>query len=162
ERHGARDPARRHGPHLRSVLHHEARGRGDRARPVHQLRDREEARRRHPGRQPGGRWGELHRPAAADPAKVMGEAPTVLLVDDEPRVLDSLEAMLGMDYRILRTERPAEALALLARERVAVIISDQRMPQILGTDLLTKSLEVSPETVRILLTAFTDADALMA
>jgi len=92
----------------------------------------------------------------------MSETATVLLVDDEPRVLDSLEAMLGMDYRILRTERPDDALELLARERVAVIISDQRMPGILGTDLLAKSVEVSPETVRILLTAFTDADALMA
>jgi len=65
----------------------------------------------------------------------MSETATVLLVDDEPRVLDSLEAMLGMDYRILRAERPAEALELLARERIAVIISDQRMPGILGTDL---------------------------
>ena len=91
-----------------------------------------------------------------------GETATVLLVDDEPRVLDSLEAMLGMDYRVLRAERPADALEVLARERVAVVISDQRMPGMLGTDLLARSLEVSPETVRILLTAFTDADALMA
>jgi len=90
------------------------------------------------------------------------EPATILLVDDEPRVLDSLEAMLGMDYRILRTERPAIALELLARERVAVVISDQRMPGMLGTELLSQSLEVSPETVRILLTAFTDAEALMA
>jgi len=92
----------------------------------------------------------------------MNEPTTILLVDDEPRVLDSLEAMLGMDYRILRTERPGEALDLLARDRVAVVISDQRMPGMLGTDLLAKSLEVAPETVRILLTAFTDADALLA
>ena len=92
----------------------------------------------------------------------MSEPATILLVDDEPRVLDSLEAMLGMDYRILRTERAAEALELLAAERVAVVISDQRMPGMLGTDLLSKSLEVAPETVRILLTAFTDADALLA
>ena len=92
----------------------------------------------------------------------MSEPATVLLVDDEPRVLDSLEAMLGMDYRVIRAERPPEALEMLARERIAVIISDQRMPGMLGTELLAQSLEVSPETVRILLTAFTDADALMA
>src|SRR5207245_8623677 len=78
------------------------------------------------------------------------------------RVLDSLEALLGMHYRVLRTDRPSEALAMLVRERIAVVISDQRMPGMLGTDLLAQSLEVSPETVRILLTAFTDADALMA
>jgi adenylate cyclase len=92
----------------------------------------------------------------------MPEPATILLVDDEPRVLDSLEAMLGMDYRVLRTERPPEALELLAREPVAVVISDQRMPGMLGTDLLTESFAVAPATVRILLTAFTDADALMA
>ena len=92
----------------------------------------------------------------------MSEPATVLLVDDEPRVLDSLEAMLGMDYRVIRTERPSEAPEMLARERIAVVISDQRMPGMLGTELLAQSLEVSPETVRILLTAFTDADALMA
>ena len=92
----------------------------------------------------------------------MNQPATVLLVDDEPRVLDSLEAMLGMDYRVLRTERPPDALELLAREPIAVVISDQRMPGMLGTELLSRSLEVAPETVRILLTAFTDADALLA
>jgi class 3 adenylate cyclase len=92
----------------------------------------------------------------------MTETATVLLVDDEPRVLDSLEALLGMDYRVLRTERPGDALEILAAERVAVVISDQRMPGMLGTELLSQSLDVSPATVRILLTAFTDADALMA
>src|SRR2546427_402367 len=71
-------------------------------------------------------------------------------------------AMLGRDYCVIRTERPPEALEMLARERIAVVISDQRMPGMLGTELLAQSLEVSPETVRILLTAFTDADALMA
>src|SRR5262249_44372467 len=162
QRHRARDPARGHGPHLRSVLHDQARRRRHGARIIHQLRDRQEARWRDSCRQPGRRRSDLHRPAPADAAILMSETATVLLIDDEPRVLDSLEAMLGMDYRVLRTERPEEALELLARERVAVIISDQRMPGILGTDLLAKSLEVSPETVRILLTAFTDADALMA
>jgi adenylate cyclase len=86
---------------------------------------------------------------------------TVLIVDDETRVLDSLEALLAMDYRILRAERPQAALELLAAEPVALVISDQRMPGMSGTELLSRCREVSPETVRILLTAFTDADALM-
>ncbi|HSB42970.1 MAG TPA: response regulator [Methylomirabilota bacterium] len=89
-----------------------------------------------------------------------GEA-TVLIVDDETRVLDSLEALLAMDYRVLRADRPAAALELLAREEVALVISDQRMPRMSGTELLSRCREVSPETVRVLLTAFTDADALM-
>jgi class 3 adenylate cyclase len=92
----------------------------------------------------------------------MSAADTVLLVDDEPRVLDSLEALLALDFRVLRAERPDAALAALAAEPVAVIVSDQRMPGMTGTELLARSREVAPDTVRVLLTAFTDADALMA
>jgi class 3 adenylate cyclase len=91
----------------------------------------------------------------------MSDEATILLVDDEPRVLDSLEALLGMEHRVLRTPKPAEALGVLAAEPVALVISDQRMPDMLGTDLLARSREVAPDTVRILLTAFTDVDALM-
>jgi adenylate cyclase len=85
----------------------------------------------------------------------------VLLVDDEPRVLDALEALLAMEHRVLRADRPSAALALLAEEEVAVVVSDQRMPEMTGTDLLARCREKAPETVRILLTAFTDLDALM-
>ncbi len=92
----------------------------------------------------------------------MGDIATVLVVDDEPRVLDSLEALLAMDYRVLRAERGEEALTVLGRDDVAVIVSDQRMPGMAGTELLAKSREIAPDTVRVLLTAFTDADALMA
>jgi class 3 adenylate cyclase len=86
---------------------------------------------------------------------------TVLIVDDEVRVLDSLEALLAMDYRVLRAGRPDVALELLAREPVALVISDQRMPGMEGTELLARSRQIAPDTVRVLLTAFTDADALM-
>lgn len=91
----------------------------------------------------------------------MDDQATVLLVDDEARVLDSLEALLGMDYQVLRADRPDEALRLVAAEQPAVIVSDQRMPGMLGTELLARCRDVAPDTVRILLTAFTDADALM-
>jgi class 3 adenylate cyclase len=92
----------------------------------------------------------------------MGVVDTVLLVDDEPRVLDSLEALLAMEYRVLRAERGEEALRLLEAEPVAAVISDQRMPAMSGTELLSKARAIAPDTARILLTAFTDADALMA
>jgi class 3 adenylate cyclase len=91
----------------------------------------------------------------------VGDPATLLLVDDEPRVLDSLEALLAMDHRVLRAERGEEALRILSTEPVAVIISDQRMPGMPGTELLARSRAVAPDTVRILLTAFTDTDALM-
>ena len=91
----------------------------------------------------------------------MSDESTILLVDDEPRVLDSLEALLGMDHRVLRADKPDVALGVLAAEPVALVISDQRMPGMLGTELLARSREVAPDTVRILMTAFTDVDALM-
>jgi len=91
----------------------------------------------------------------------MTPAVRVRLVDDEVRVLDSLEALLGMEYEVLRADRPDAALRLLAEAHPAVIISDQRMPGMLGTELLARSRDLVPDTVRILLTAFTDADALM-
>src|SRR5499426_2448624 len=91
----------------------------------------------------------------------MSEPATILLVDDEPRVLDSLEALLAGDYRVLCAQRPEDAERILSDEPVALIISDQRMPGITGTELLARSREVSPDTVRILLTAFTDVEALM-
>jgi class 3 adenylate cyclase len=92
----------------------------------------------------------------------MTDETAVLVVDDEPRVLDSLEALLAMEYRVVRADRPDRALEILGREEIALVLSDQRMPGMTGTELLTRSLDVSPETVRVLLTAFTDADALMA
>ena len=88
-------------------------------------------------------------------------AATVLLVDDEPRVLDALEALLAMEHRILRADRAETALHYLREEDVAVVLSDQRMAGLTGTELLTRSRDVAPDTVRILLTAFTDTDALM-
>lgn len=91
----------------------------------------------------------------------MDDQATVLLVDDEVRVLDSLEALLGMEHDVLRADRADDALRLLGDARPAVIISDQRMPGMLGTELLARARDIAPDTVRILLTAFTDADALM-
>jgi len=92
----------------------------------------------------------------------MSAEATVLLVDDEPRVLDALEALLGAEHRVLRASTPEEALKQLAREPVAVVLSDQRMAGMTGTELLTRARALAPDTVRILLTAFTDTEALMA
>ena len=111
----ARASRRRARPHLRSVLHDQARRRGDRTRPVHQLRDRQEARRRASGpraRPGGGAVFTLRIPARA--AGGVSDEATVLLVDDEPRVLDSLEALLGMEHRILRAERAGSRARALA------------------------------------------------
>jgi two-component system response regulator HupR/HoxA len=90
------------------------------------------------------------------------EALTVLIVDDEPRVLDALEAVLAAEFRVARAGNGEEALRQLADSPdVAVILTDQRMPGMSGIELLRRSQERSPEALRIVLTAHTDVDNLM-
>ena len=86
---------------------------------------------------------------------------TLLIVDDEPSVLRSLERVLRRDgYHILSATSGAEGLELLARHDVQVIISDQRMPGMSGTEFLCRAWRLYPDTVRILLTGYVDFDAL--
>jgi two-component system response regulator HupR/HoxA len=90
------------------------------------------------------------------------DEPTVLIVDDEPRVLDALEAVLAAEFRVLRAANGQEALQRLADEpEVAVILTDQRMPGMSGIELLRHSQERTPHALRIVLTAYTDVDSLM-
>ncbi|HET8532897.1 MAG TPA: response regulator, partial [Methylomirabilota bacterium] len=91
-----------------------------------------------------------------------GDETTILIVDDEPRVLDALEAILAAEFRVLRAGHGEEALACLAAEPdVAVIVTDHRMPGMTGVELLSRSQERAPDAVRIVLTAYTDVDSLM-
>jgi two-component system, NtrC family, response regulator HupR/HoxA len=85
----------------------------------------------------------------------------VLVVDDEARVLDALEAILAAEFRVLRAEAGEPALRLLETEDVAVIVTDHRMPGMTGVELLRRSQETAPDAVRIVLTAYTDVDSLM-
>ncbi len=85
--------------------------------------------------------------------------PKVLLVDDEERILRSLGLLLRMQYQVFATSDGHEALAILKREKIHVLISDQRMPIMSGSELLRHARQVSPDTVRILLTGYADADA---
>ena len=89
------------------------------------------------------------------------DQPAVLIVDDEPRVLDALEAILAAEFRVLRAEGGEAALARLADDDVAVIVTDYRMPGMSGVELLRRSQERAPDAVRIVLTAYTDVDSLM-
>jgi two-component system response regulator HupR/HoxA len=86
---------------------------------------------------------------------------TVLVVDDETRVLDALEAVLAAEFRVLRAEGAPAALSLLGSHDVSVMITDYRMPGMTGVELCGRSQEVAPDTLRIILTAYTDVDSLM-
>ncbi len=93
--------------------------------------------------------------------------PAILLVDDDPGVLHAIDRDIrrryGSDYRILRAGSGAEALELLKHvrlrnEAVALILTDQRMPQMDGVTLLEQAKELYPDARRVLLTAYADTD----
>ncbi len=88
--------------------------------------------------------------------------PKMLVVDDEPDNLDLLYRTFRRDFDVLRAESGIDALSVLSTEgEVAVIISDQRMPEMKGTEFLSKTVPEFPDTVRIILTGFTDVEDLV-
>jgi DNA-binding NarL/FixJ family response regulator len=83
--------------------------------------------------------------------------PVVLFVDDDADVLAGLSLQLAAQprsrhYRVLTAESGQQALDLLSRETVDIVVSDERMPGMAGSDLLTRVLEIAPDIVRIVLT----------
>lgn len=88
--------------------------------------------------------------------------PKMLVVDDEPDNLDLLYRTFRRDFQVLKAESGIMALEVLESEgEVAVIISDQRMPEMKGTEFLSKTVPQFPNTVRIILTGFTDVEDLV-
>ena len=81
----------------------------------------------------------------------------VLCVDDEPNILSALRRMLSLEgFEVLTAENGAQALDMLARGSVSVIISDMQMPGMNGTELLEKIRQQWPQTMRLLLTGASD------
>ena len=88
--------------------------------------------------------------------------PKILVVDDELDNLDLLYRTFHREYTVLRAASGPEALSLLAQEGdVAVIISDQRMPMMSGTEFLSLTATQYPDIIRIILTGYTDVDDLV-
>jgi len=85
----------------------------------------------------------------------------ILLVDDEPANLRMLERLFRDDYEVITAESGAVALDLLARNDVALIVSDQRMPGMTGIEFLKQAAEMRAQTVRIILTGYTDVGDLV-
>jgi serine/threonine-protein kinase len=80
----------------------------------------------------------------------------ILVVDDDERILSALKSIFRQRYHVFVTTDGNKALDFLRRYQMHVIISDQRMPIMLGVDLLRQSREISPRSVRILLTGYSD------
>lgn len=84
----------------------------------------------------------------------------VLYVDDEENNLISFRASFRRYFKIYTAVSAEEAKIILAQNDIHVLISDQRMPGTLGTELLAEALKNNPDQVRILLTGFADMDAI--
>ncbi|HEY9847979.1 MAG TPA: response regulator [Leptolyngbyaceae cyanobacterium] len=88
--------------------------------------------------------------------------PKILVVDDEPDNLDLLYRTFYREYKVLRAESGPAALEILAKEKdIAVIISDQRMPMMSGTEFLSLTATQYPDIIRIILTGYTDVEDLV-
>lgn len=87
-----------------------------------------------------------------------GDAPALLLVDDEERILSALRRALRREgWRILATSDPAEALRWLETERFGAVVSDHKMRGMSGIDLLEAARRLQPAAVRFLITGWPDA-----
>lgn len=84
----------------------------------------------------------------------------VLFVDDEKRVLNSMRGLFRRDYELYLTTDGSEAVKLVAEHDIDVIVADQRMPGLTGVQVLGEIRQVSPRTVRILLTGYADPEAI--
>ncbi|HWY24568.1 MAG TPA: response regulator [Nevskia sp.] len=85
----------------------------------------------------------------------------VLFVDDEPRVLTTMRMLFRAHYEVYFAEGGQQALELLKKQIVDVIVSDQRMPGMTGIELLRAARELNPHAMRILLTGYSDLNAII-
>ena len=89
----------------------------------------------------------------------MAKEHTILFVDDEQPILSALRRVVRREeFDVLTAESGAEALELLREHDVSVIVSDQRMPGMIGAEFLARSKEVAPHAVRLMLTGYSDVE----
>ena len=91
----------------------------------------------------------------------MGAKPCLLVVDDEPDLIQSVQDLLRFDYRVLGASCAADGLRIMECEPVQIVMSDQRMPEMTGVELLRRIKDLHPETVRLLFTAYADIGAVI-
>ena len=86
----------------------------------------------------------------------------LLVVDDEQDVCDSVHDLLRREFRVLKATSAQEGYRLMREEEVHIIMTDQRMPQITGVELLAKAKARAPHAVRMLFTGYADLESIIA
>jgi len=85
----------------------------------------------------------------------------IMIVDDEPANLRLLERLFRQDYKVITAGSGEDALGLLAEHDTALLITDQRMPNMSGLELLRRTAALRPHMVRMILTGYTDVGTLV-
>jgi len=83
----------------------------------------------------------------------------ILIVDDQQEILNSLKRLFKADYRVFTAASGMEGLDIVSQEPLAVILSDQRMPQMDGVTFLAEAKKIQPEAVRLMITGYADIEA---
>ena len=85
----------------------------------------------------------------------------ILIVDDEPDNLQLLYRTLRRDYEVTKAQGPLEALEILKETPFNCILSDHKMPDMDGVEFLKRTYDMYPDTIRLLVTAYSDVEILM-
>jgi response regulator RpfG family c-di-GMP phosphodiesterase len=86
---------------------------------------------------------------------------TLLVIDDEMDVCDSVHNLLRREYRVLKARSAEEGLKVMQEDEVHIIMTDQRMPKVSGVELLTNVFRGQPKAVRMLFTGYADLDSII-
>lgn len=84
---------------------------------------------------------------------------SLLIVDDQREILNSLKRIFQHEYDVYTASNGKSALEILKENKISVILSDQRMPEMDGVSFLKKALKIQPDTIRIMITGYADIEA---
>jgi signal transduction histidine kinase len=91
----------------------------------------------------------------------MARRHTILVIDDEPDVVQSVQDLLRLDYRVIGTTHAHEGINILQEQEVHVVMTDQRMPEMTGVEFLCRVRGEHPDAVRLLFTGYADIKAVV-
>jgi response regulator RpfG family c-di-GMP phosphodiesterase len=86
---------------------------------------------------------------------------TLLVIDDEPDVCDSVHDLLRREFTVLKAKSAEEGLRLMQQQEVHIIMTDQRMPKQTGVELLTRVFRGHPQAIRMLFTGYADLESII-
>ena len=92
---------------------------------------------------------------------VAARRPSILVIDDEAHVVESIQELLRLEYRVLGATRASDAIGILGEQPVDVVMTDQRMPGMTGVELLHQVREMHPDAMRLLFTGYADIRAVI-